>query len=130
MKFQLVHDAARRRATAAVAAAPHGYVVHLKEPTRSLEQNARLWALLTRFSQQLQWPVNGAMQRLTPEEWKDILTAAFSNETQRVALGLNGGMVILGLRTSQMGKKRFGEFMEFIEATAAERGVDLGDHPS
>ena len=70
------------------------------------------------------WPVNGELVRLEPEEWKDIVTAAYSQET-RIAKGLNGGMVILGTRTSTMGKKRFAEFMEFVLATAVDRDVHL-----
>jgi hypothetical protein len=92
---------------------------------RTLDQNAMLWPLLECFSQQLQWPVNGAMVNLEPEEWKDILTAAYRNETQRVAMGLNGGMVMLGMRTSKMTKAEFSEFIEFIHAVAAERDVNL-----
>lgn len=74
--FRLVHDTARRLALEAVQEAPDGWIVVVQEPTRSLEQNAAQWPLLTAFSQQLQWPVNGALCWLTPEEWKDILTAA------------------------------------------------------
>jgi hypothetical protein len=92
---------------------------------RTLDQNALLWPLLECFSQQLQWPVNGAMVNLEPEEWKDILTAAYRNETQRVAMGLNGGMVMLGMRTSKMTKAEFSEFIEFIHAVAAEHDVNL-----
>lgn len=125
MKFILAHAEARRRAMAAVSMAPEGQVVTIKEPTRNSEQNALLWVLLTAFSEQLTWPVNGSMVKLTPEEWKDILSAAYKRESQRVAMGLDGGMVMLGLRTSQMGKRQFAEFIEFIHATAADRGVDL-----
>lgn len=123
--FRLAHDEARRRAIDAVSTAPVGYVVEVKEPTRNLEQNALLWVLLTAFSEQLTWPVNGAMSYLTADEWKDILSAAFSRESQRVAQGLDGGMVLLGMRTSQMSKREFGEFLEFVQATAVERGVEL-----
>ena len=127
MIFHLVHQEARRRAMSAVASAPDGFAVVVKETTRSLEQNALLWVLLTAFSEQLLWPVNGSMVKLAPEEWKDVLTAAFKQETQRIAMGLNGGMVILGMRTSQMGKRQFAEFVEFIQATAADRGVVLDE---
>ena len=123
--FVLAHDEARRRAVAFVAQAPAGYVVEVKEPTRNLDQNALLWTLLQCFSRQLKWPVNGAMCDLSPEEWKDVLSGAFKQEAQRIAMGLNGGMVILGMRTSQMGKRQFAEFVEFIHAVAVERGVDL-----
>lgn len=123
--FILAHAEARRRAMAAVSNAPEGYVVTIAQPTRNSEQNALMWVLLTAFSKQLQWPVNGQMVKLSPEEWKDVLSAAFKRETQRVAMGIDGGMVILGMRTSQMGKRQFAEFIEFIQAVAADRGVTL-----
>ena len=123
--FRLAHAEARAGAAQCIASAPDGYIVEVREPTRNLEQNALLWVLLEAFSKQLQWPVNGAMVRMSADEWKDVLTAAFRNETQRVAMGLNGGMVILGMRTSKMGKKQFAEFIEFVQSVAADRGVML-----
>ena len=108
---------------ACVADAPEGYVVTVQEPTRSTDQNAAQWPILEAFAEQLQWPVNGAMVNLSAEEWKDVLTAAFQGETVRLAMGLNGGVVMLGLRTSQMGKRRFSEWLDFLNATAALRGV-------
>jgi len=121
--FVLAHDEARRRAVATVEAAPVGYSVTIKPPTRSLDQNAALWPILEAFSEQLEWPVNGAMTKLTSEEWKHILSAAFQGESMRLAQGLNGGVVMLGMRTSKMGKRQFSEFLEFLHATAADRGV-------
>ena len=121
MIFRLAHAEARQRARDAIAQAPESYVVTIKPPTRSLEQNAALWALLTEFSERLEWPVNGAMVKLTPDEWKDVLSAAFRQETARLAMGLNGGVVMLGLRTSKMDKRTFSEFLDFAQAVAAER---------
>src|SRR5512135_1821232 len=115
----------RQRAVDAVREAPAGLVVQIKEQTRTTDQNAAMWPLLTEFSRQLLWPVNGSMTKLTPEEWKDVLTAAFQRETARLAMGLDGGVVMLGLRTSKMGKKRFSELLEFIHAVAADRGVKV-----
>ena len=97
--------------------------VSVAPPRRNLDQNALLWVLLTAFSEQLKWPVNGAMVPLSPDEWKTLLTAAYRNESQRIAMGLNGGMVILGMRTSQLSKREFAEFIEFIHSVAVERGV-------
>lgn len=100
-------------------------VVKIAEEGRTLEQNALLWPLLDCFADQLKWPVNGVMVRLESEDWKDLLTAAYRNETQRVAMGLNGGMVMLGMRTSKMGKKEFSEFIEFLYSVGAERGINF-----
>jgi hypothetical protein len=120
--FILAHDMARQRAVEAVRNAPQGFAVTVGEPSRSLDQNAAQWPILEAFSEQLQWPVNGKLTTLTKEEWKDILTAAFRKET-RVAMGLDGGFVMLGQRTSKFGKREFSDWLEFLHAVAAERGV-------
>ena len=125
MKFVLAHDLARRRAVAAVAEAPAGYEVTVKEATRNSEQNALMWVYLTAFSEQLLWPVNGAMVKMSPEEWKDVLSAGFRRYHPRIAQGIDGGVVMLGLRTSKMGKREFAEFIDFLGAVAADRGVEL-----
>ena len=116
---------ARNAAYRMIQDAPDGHVVTVKEPGRSLDQNAALWPRLEAFSDQLVWPVNGKSCWLEPEEWKDILTAAFRQETVRLAMGLNGGMVMLGQRTSKMSKRTFSEFLDFIDSVAAEYGVEL-----
>jgi hypothetical protein len=121
----LAHQTARMRAAQAVAESPDGYVVTISEPTRNLEQNSLLWVILTAFSRQIEWPVNGKFVRLTPDEWKDILSAGYRRESARLAMGLDGGVVMLGMRTSQMGKREFAEFIEFLQAVAADRGVTL-----
>ena len=124
-RYILAHDLARRRAVAAVAEAPAGFVVTVDEPRRNLAQNDLMWVLLQAFADQLQWPVNGSMEWLTADEWKDILTAAFKRETVRVAMGLDGGMVMLGSRTSKFSKAQFSEWLDFLNATAAARGVEV-----
>ena len=123
--FRLVHAEARRNALEAVRTAPDGHVVQVKPATRSLEQNAAQWPILEAFSQQLQWPVNGRMQHITADEFKDVLTAAFRRETVRLAMGLDGGVVMLGQRTSRFSKSEFSDWLDFLHATAADRGVDL-----
>lgn len=121
--FILSHATARANALQAVKDAPDGYAVTIGEPARNLDQNAAMWPILEAFSQQLEWPVNGRMVTMTPDEWKDVLTAAFRQERARLAMGLDGGVVMLGMRTSKMGKREFSEWLEFLHATAAERGV-------
>lgn len=125
-KRVITGNIAREAIQRIIGAAPEGSVVVIREGDRTLEQNAAQWPILDAFSKQLEWPVNGQMSRLDPEEWKDILTAAFSKvEKQRVAPGIDGGFVLLGLRTSRMGKKEFSDWLEFLNATAIDRGVVL-----
>jgi hypothetical protein len=117
--FNLVHPLARKRAMAAVADAPEGFCVTVAEPTRSLEQNSLLWPLLDALSKQINW--HG--QRLSSEEWKDVLSASLKR--QRVVPGIDGGFVVLGQRTSQMGKREFSELLELVYAFGAQQGVDF-----
>ena len=123
--FKLIGPEVRRRAKEAIDTAPDGYAATVGEATRNLDQNAAQWPILQAFADQLQWPVNGAMVWMTAEEWKDVLTAAFKRETVRVAMGMDGGMVMLGSRTSEFGKRQFSDWLEFLNATAAARDVDL-----
>lgn len=112
---------ARQNASKAVLEAPEGYIVTIQEPTRSLEQNARLWASLTEVSRQVDWHGN----RLTPEEWKDVFTAALKR--QKVVPGIDGGFVVIGARTSKMGKREFSDLLEMVYAFGAQHGVKFCD---
>jgi hypothetical protein len=121
----LTGEAARKAACREILAAPDGHVVKIGEPTRSLEQNAAMWPILEAFARQLEWPINGKMTKISAEDWKDILTAAFRRTQPRVAQGLDGSMVLLGQRTREFGKREFSDWLEFLNATAADRGVEL-----
>lgn len=101
-----------------------GQKVEIKvgDAKRSSEQNDCMWAMLTDVAKQVEWPVDGRMQRLSPEDWKHVLSAGLKRE-QRVAQGINGGFVILGQRTSQMSKRELSDLIDLIGAFGAERGV-------
>lgn len=90
--------------------------------TRSLDQNALMWALLTDVSKQVQWPVNGKMSWLTKDDWKDIFSAELRKE-QRIAQGLSGGFVLLGLSTRRLKTREMSDLLEIIYAFGAERNV-------
>ena len=62
---------------------------------------------------------------MTPDEWKDVLSAAYKRESVRVAMGMDGGMVMLGSRTSKFSVREMSEFIEFLHATAVARDVDV-----
>jgi NAD-dependent SIR2 family protein deacetylase len=120
-KFILAHDLARSRAVEAVRNAPPGYVVMIKEPTRTLEQSALMWSLLTEISNQVIWYGN----KLTKEEWKDVLSASLKK--QKTIPGIGGGFVVTGSRTSKMTKKEMAELIELAYAFGVEQGVKFGE---
>lgn len=120
--FILAHDIARQRAEMAVRNAPSGWVVEVKERTRSLDQNSLLWALLTDVSKQVEW----YGRKLSPENWKHIFSAALSK--QDVVPNIDGdGFVVLGQSTSKMGKREFSDLVELINSFGAEHGVVWSD---
>lgn len=120
--FNLVHATARQRAAQAVMHAPEGFRVEIRERTRSLDQNALMWELLTIISTSIKWPINGKSETLTPEEWKDILSASL-NQENRIAQGIRGGFVMLGKRTSKMTVREMTDLIELIYAFGAEHGI-------
>lgn len=115
--FRLAHDLARQNAIRAIQNAPEGFIVEVKEPTRSLDQNSLLWPLLTEISEQVNWYGN----KLTPEEWKDVLSASLRK--QKVVPGIDGNFVVCGQRTSKMSKAEFSELLELIQAFGAQQDV-------
>jgi len=105
--------------------AGHKMILAIRPESRTEAQNRLMWPLLTEFSKQLEWPINGRMTKIDPDDFKDILSAAFKSETVRLAMGLDGGVVLLGQRTSKFTKAQFSEWIEFLYATAADRSVSL-----
>jgi len=92
-------------------------VVEIKPETRTLAQNARLWAMLTDVSKQVDW----YGRKLSEEEWKHVFTASLSK--QDVVPGIDGGFVVLGKSTSKMTKPEMSELQQLIEAFGAQQGV-------
>lgn len=125
-KFVLAHATARAGAVEAVRSAPDGYVVDIGPAKRTLDQNSKLWPMLTDVARQVQWPVDGELQFLIEDDWKDIFTAALKKH-QRVAKGIDGGAVMLGGRTSKMKKPEFSDLIELIYAFGSEKGVQWSE---
>ena len=114
--FLLSHAEARRRAMQAVSEAPEGHAVTVAEPTRGLEQNAALWAILSEISANVDW----YGRKLTPTDWKNVFSASLKRLD--VVPNLDStGFVALGQSTSVMSKREFSDLLELANAFAAER---------
>jgi hypothetical protein len=92
------------------------------EPTRTIEQNDKLHAMLGDISKQMNWQVDGQSVKLSIEEWKYIFTASLVKHT-RVAKGLDGGYVILGTSTRKMSVKAMSDLIELMYAFGAENNI-------
>lgn len=119
--FFLNHDQARKNAITAVFAAPTGYIVEVKEPTRTIAQNALLWACLRDVSQQVVW----YGKKLDSDSWKNIFSASLKG--QQTVPGINGGFVVLGQSTSKMRVSEMRDLITLIHAFGAEHNVQFSD---
>lgn len=102
-----------------ITRAPVGTRVGLMSPRRSLDQNRRMWAMLTDVSQQHKH----GDRFYTPDQWKHIFLHALGREVKWLP-SLDGETVVpYGQSSSELSKAEMGELMDFIEAWGAENGV-------
>lgn len=102
--------------------APAGSVVTIAKPRRTSDQNARLWALLSRIS-----AAKPEGRELTPDIWKCLFMHSLDHE-QRFEMALDGkGFVPMGFRSSKLTKDQFSDLFLVIEEYAARQNIDLGD---
>lgn len=107
----------RGLALQALQHAPDGMAVTIQPPNRTLEQNAVQWPILHDIARDFKWLVNGKYKHMSPEEWKNLLTAAFRKENALVAQSWDGeGICLIGHKTREFGKKEFSEWLEFLQA--------------
>lgn len=117
----LWNDAQRSKAIDWIRRAPRETRVTFQGPKRSLDQNAKMWAMLTDVSTQLLW--HG--QRLSPDDWKLVFLASLKQE-MRIVPNIDGnGFVQLGRSSSDLSKEEMGDLFEIIEAFAAKHDVKL-----
>jgi len=91
--------------------------ITMGRPKRSLSQNNKQWVLLNDISQQIEW--HG--EKLTPEEFKWLLTAAVKGT--KCVRGVDGGVVMMGQSTSDKDKEWFSELIEYYYYFGSDRGV-------
>jgi len=97
--------------------AGHRLTLEVRPEKRSDAQNRRLWAMLADISAQVDW----YGQKLTSEEWKDVMSASLKRT--KVVPGLDGGFVVCGQSTSRMTRAEMCELQDLMEAFGAQQGV-------
>lgn len=115
---QIRGDADRSQIATWARNVPVGTTVEFRAPRRSLDQNALMWSLLGQISKSVDW----YGQKLTSEDWKDVLTASLRRAW--VVPGIDAGSFVpLGMRTSQMTKGELAELIELVYAFGADHDV-------
>lgn len=112
-------DLDRAKASSWAQKAPNGTRIEFKSSKRSLPQNSRMWAMLTKIAEGLEW--HG--QKYSPDDWKDYFIHALKRERWMPAE--EGGMIPIGRSTSSLTKDEHSELTALIEAFAARQGIDL-----
>lgn len=111
--------ASRPAALEAVRNAPDEYIVTIQPPKRSMIQNSKMWAMLGDVSKQVVW----YGLTLSSEDWKDVLSASLRKEIRTVPNIDGNGLVVLGMRTSQMSIREMNEMIEYMYCFGASKDV-------
>ena len=120
----IIHGSAdRERASRLIATVPAGTRVCVKGARRSLDQNAKMWAMLTEVSRQVEW--HG--QKLRPDDWKLIFVDALKREARLVPNLDGNGFVNLSTSSSDLSKQEFCDLLELISAFGANHNVTFYD---
>ena len=106
---------ARANCSKFIWSAPNDWVVTVKPPTRSLEQNAKMWAMLAEVSIQVDW----YGEHLTSDQWKNVFTASLKG--QKVVPSIDGGgFVTCGYPTSNMSKAEMVAMIDLMYAFGSD----------
>lgn len=100
---------------------PYELTIKEVKSIRTLEQNAKLHAMLGDISTQVDW----YGQHLSKDEWKDVFSAGLKK--QRAVPGIDGGFVILGEHTSKMSIKEMIDLITLMYAFGAEHNVNWSE---
>jgi len=106
-----------------IAQAPVGTRVEFKGPQRSIEQNDKMWAMLTDVSRQQVH--NG--RKYTPGQWKVIFLHAIGREVQFIPSLDGRGFIPWGQSSSDLSKGEMSQLIEFITAWGIENGIAFAD---
>jgi hypothetical protein len=108
-----------------VETAINGTRVTIDAPKRTNEQNKLLWVLLNKISAK----VEHAGRKLPPDIWKAVFMFQLGKEVEFVP-SLDGEIVALGYRSSELSKEDMSNLIELIYSENAQRWrIDLDAPP-
>jgi len=132
--FHLTNPLARSNAAAAVAQATEGSVCEIRPAVRSLDQNAKLHAMVSDIAQQVEF----FDQKRDAETVKRLLVDAYARVKQAMGEPLQGhgevlpsldgtGAVQLGIQTRRFNKEQMAELIEYLYAWGVDNKVRFSD---
>jgi hypothetical protein len=116
--MQIRDDSKRLIALDAVSKAPDGAILTIKDPTRTLEQNAMFHALCTEASMSCLF----MGKQIKAAQWKVLFISGHAIATgigADIVPGLEGEFVNIRESSAQMGIKRMTSLIEYTQAYIA-----------
>lgn len=112
----------RHLAIQGVRAAKDGWLLEIREPTRSADQNAALWSLLGQIHKQRKTH-NGV--KMTPDLWKAVFMQAWGAEVVFLPTLEGDGMFPAGHRSSHLTVGEMSSLIEFILCWTAREKLKI-----
>jgi hypothetical protein len=110
----------REKAKRWIDKAPVNTRIEFKGPRRSLDQNSRMWAMLTDISVQK----HHCNLKLSPEDWKFLFLSSLKRELRMVPnLDGNGFVQLSGRSSSDLDKEEMSNLIELMFAWGARECV-------
>lgn len=119
----ILHGTSQRLfAKSLIERAPQDAVVTISEAKRNLDQNAKLWALLSDVSRS-----KPEGRKWTPETWKAAFMHVLGHQVQ-FCEGLDGsGPFPLGFRSSRLTVRQFADLITCVIEYGDRHGVEWTD---
>lgn len=117
-KFILVSEQVRQNAMTYIAEAYDGWEITVSPPRRTLDQNAKLWSMLSDVAN-----ARPEGRQWTPEVWKCAFMHAVGHQV-RFAEGLDGsGPFPIGFSSSNLRVSEMSRLIEAIYEYGARHGI-------
>lgn len=102
---------------------PDGWIADIRQPSRSVAQNAKMWVLLNQLSK-----AQPEGRLWTPETWKCAFMHALGY-SMKFEDGIDGtGPFPVEYKSSKMNKEQMSLMIEYIYSYAARHGVILDEN--
>lgn len=119
--IRLAGPSQRALAKQLIDAAPDRAIVNIRPETRTNEQNAKMWAMLSDVAR-----AKPEGRELTTDKWKALFMDAIGIPADWEP-GINGGVVNVGYRSSRLTKEQMSDMIEQMYVYGAEHDVKWSD---
>lgn len=116
--IKLIDGERRIRAAQAIHRVPDDWVVTIAPPTRNLDQNAKMWAMIADCQAQIP-----DMREMDGESIKLRFMDALGTEMRYLPKLDGTGFFPVGHKSSALSVRQFADLIELIYATGAQHGV-------